>query len=71
MITRIDPPGAAPIMAIAAHPDDIERWCAVTLARGIDAGAVVGLLLVTSGEHGTDAPAGLPLAEAFHVPRIG
>jgi LmbE family N-acetylglucosaminyl deacetylase len=40
-------------MAIAAHPDDIESWCAGTLALAIDAGASVRLLLVTSGELGS------------------
>jgi len=64
MIARVDPPSAAPIMTIAAHPDDIESWCAGTLARSVDAGAVVGLLLVTSGEHGTDNPSDWPEAVA-------
>lgn len=40
-------------MAVAAHPDDIERWCAGTLAQAIDMGAAVRLLLVTSGEAGS------------------
>jgi LmbE family N-acetylglucosaminyl deacetylase len=40
-------------MAVAAHPDDIERWCAGTLAHAIDMGATVRLLLVTSGEAGS------------------
>jgi LmbE family N-acetylglucosaminyl deacetylase len=43
-------------MAIAAHPDDIERWCAGTLARTSDAGATVRLLLVTSGDGGSSDP---------------
>jgi len=50
----VEPPKAVSIMAIAAHPDDIESWCAATLVQAIDQGAVVRLLLVTSGEHGTD-----------------
>jgi LmbE family N-acetylglucosaminyl deacetylase len=37
-------PGPEPIVAVAAHPDDIERWCAGTLARAIDMGATVRLL---------------------------
>jgi len=41
------------MMAIAAHPDDIESWCAGTLVQAIDRGAMVRLLLVTSGEHGS------------------
>ncbi len=50
----VESPRAVSIMAIAAHPDDIESWCAGTLAQAIDQGATVQLLLVTSGEHGTD-----------------
>src|SRR5713226_6128981 len=52
----VDPPGDGSIMAVAAHPDDIERWCAGTLAHAIDMGATVRLLLVTSGEAGSSAP---------------
>jgi LmbE family N-acetylglucosaminyl deacetylase len=52
----IDPPGAVAILAIAAHPDDIESWCAGTLARAIDAGAMVHLVLVTSGDKGSNDP---------------
>jgi LmbE family N-acetylglucosaminyl deacetylase len=43
-------------MAIAAHPDDIESWCGGTLARAVDAGAQVRLLLVTSGDKGSADP---------------
>ncbi len=49
----LEAPGAVAIMAIAAHPDDIESWCAGTLVQAIDKGAQVRLLLVTSGEHGS------------------
>ena len=49
----VAPPGAGSILAIAAHPEDIERWCAGTLARAADAGATVRLLLVTSGDKGS------------------
>lgn len=47
------PPDGGAILAIAAHPDDIESWCAGTLTLAIDRGAVVRLLLVTSGDKGT------------------
>lgn len=60
----VDPPGAASIMAIAAHPDDIESWCAGTLARAIDAGAAVRLLLATSGDKGSSDPADTAMAVA-------
>ena len=54
--TIIDPPGAVSILAIAAHPDDIESWCVGALARAVDVGATVRLLLVTSGDKGSDDP---------------
>jgi LmbE family N-acetylglucosaminyl deacetylase len=52
----VEAPGSGSIVAVAAHPDDIERWCAGTLAHAIDQGATVRLLLVTSGEAGSSAP---------------
>src|SRR5215217_6569166 len=58
--TVIEPPGPVAIMAIAAHPDDIESWCAGTLIRAIDAGATVRLLLVTSGDKGSSDPQAMP-----------
>jgi len=56
-LTVVEPPGAASIMAIAAHPDDIESWCAGTLVRAIGKGATARLLLVTSGDKGSSNPA--------------
>jgi LmbE family N-acetylglucosaminyl deacetylase len=52
----VEPPSGLSLVAIAAHPDDIERWCAGTLARTIEAGATVRLLLVTSGDSGSSDP---------------
>ncbi len=60
----VDPPGSSSIMAIAAHPDDIEGWCAGTLACAIDRGATVRLLLVTSGDKGSSDPAAQPASVA-------
>ena len=59
-MTVVEPPSRVPIMVVAAHPDDMESWCAGTLVRAIDSGATVRLLLVTSGEHGTSDPADVP-----------
>lgn len=42
------------VLAIAAHPDDIESWCGGTLAVAIDQGCSVRLLLVTSGDKGSN-----------------
>lgn len=49
-----EPPSAARALVVAAHPDDIESWCAGTLARMVDAGTVVTYLLLTSGDKGME-----------------
>ncbi|MDN3594745.1 bacillithiol biosynthesis deacetylase BshB1 [Zunongwangia endophytica] len=41
------------ILAIGAHPDDVELSCAATLAKEIDRGKKVGILDLTRGELGT------------------
>jgi len=43
------------ILAIGAHPDDIELGCGGTLARFRDAGHHVHGLVITSGEEGTSS----------------
>ncbi len=60
----VDPASDPSVMAIAAHPDDMESWCAGTLARCIDAGASVRLLLVTSGDKGSNEPGAEPTSVA-------
>ncbi|MFC1936863.1 PIG-L deacetylase family protein [Chloroflexota bacterium] len=44
------------VMAIYAHPDDIEFSCAGTMARWVKAGAEICYVLVTSGDAGIDDP---------------
>lgn len=61
-ILVVDAPGPASILAIAAHPDDIESWCGGTLAQAIDQGSEVRLLLVTSGDKGSSDPTTTPVA---------
>ena len=58
----VAPPLPVSIMAIAAHPDDIEFWCAGTLIQAIAAGASARLLLVTSGDKGSSDPAAISTA---------
>lgn len=41
------------ILAIAAHPDDLELGCAGTLIKHIKAGEAVGIIDLTEGELGT------------------
>lgn len=44
------------VLVIAAHPDDIESWCAGTVCRFTDAGKYVAYILCTSGDKGTSDP---------------
>jgi len=41
------------ILAIGAHPDDVELSCSGTLAKEIDRGKKIGILDLTRGELGT------------------
>ena len=52
------------ILAIAAHPDDIELACSGTLLHHIKMGKKVGILDLTQGELGTRGNAPLRLQEA-------
>jgi LmbE family N-acetylglucosaminyl deacetylase len=49
-------PAQQSVVAIAAHSDDIERWCAGTLAQARDACSTIRLLLVTAGDQGSADP---------------
>jgi LmbE family N-acetylglucosaminyl deacetylase len=44
------------VVAVGAHPDDIEFHCGATLARWSAAGAVVHLVICTDGSKGTWDP---------------
>ena len=52
------------ILAIGAHPDDVEMSCGATLAKEIAKGKKVGILDLTRGELGTRGSAELRDAEA-------
>jgi LmbE family N-acetylglucosaminyl deacetylase len=58
---RIDLPPPRRVLAVGAHPDDIEFGCGATLAKWSDAGAEVHLCICTDGSKGTwDPDATLP-----------
>jgi LmbE family N-acetylglucosaminyl deacetylase len=47
-------PDAGRVLAVAAHPDDLEYFCGGTLCRMAQAGVRVAALLATRGELGGD-----------------
>lgn len=52
------------ILAIGAHPDDVEMSCGATLAKEISLGKKVGILDLTRGELGTRGSAEIREKEA-------
>src|SRR5690606_35720429 len=52
------------ILAIGAHPDDVELGCGATLAKEIAKGKKVGILDLTRGELGTRGTAEIRATEA-------
>lgn len=58
------------ILAIAAHPDDVELGCAGTLLVHLAKGDKVGILDLTEGELGTRGTPEIRLAEAQEAARI-
>lgn len=62
--TRAGSAAAAEVLAIGAHPDDLELGCGGTLALLAAAGRRVAILHLTRGERGTRGTAESRLAEA-------
>lgn len=58
------------ILAIGAHPDDVELGCAATLAKEISLGKKVGILDLTRGELGTRGSAAIRDEEAAKAAKI-
>lgn len=58
------------VLAIAAHPDDIELGCAGTLIKHAEAGQAVGIVDLTQGELGTRGTVALRYQEAQLAARI-
>lgn len=58
------------ILAIAAHPDDVELSCSGTLLKHTALGYDCGILDLTSGELGTRGNAELRLLEAAEAAKI-
>lgn len=58
------------ILAIGAHPDDVEMSCAGTIAKEIARGKKVGILDLTRGELGTRGSAEIRDQEATNAAKI-
>ncbi len=58
------------ILAIAAHPDDIELGCAGTLIKHVLAGQAVGIVDLTEGELGTRGSVALRYEEAARAAEV-
>ena len=58
------------ILAIGAHPDDVELGCAATLAKEISLGKKVGIIDLTRGELGTRGSAEIRDKEAAIAAQI-
>jgi bacillithiol biosynthesis deacetylase BshB1 len=58
------------ILAIGAHPDDIELGCGATIAKEISLGKKVGVLDLTRGELGTRGSAEIRDMEASNSAKI-
>jgi bacillithiol biosynthesis deacetylase BshB1 len=58
------------ILAIGAHPDDVELGCAGTLAKEISQGKKVGIIDLTRGELGTRGTSETRDAEAAEASRL-
>jgi bacillithiol biosynthesis deacetylase BshB1 len=58
------------ILAIGAHPDDVEMGCGATIAKEVGKGRIVGILDLTRGELGTRGSAEIRKAEATAAAQI-
>jgi LmbE family N-acetylglucosaminyl deacetylase len=58
------------LLAIAAHPDDVELTCGGTLIKMARQGYAVGILDLTGGEMGTRGSADSRSKEAAAAARI-
>ncbi len=58
------------LLAIAAHPDDVEQTCGGTLLRMAEAGYRTGIIDLTAGDMGTRGTPEIRIAESVEAARI-
>ena len=58
------------VLAIAAHPDDVEQTCGGTLLRMAEAGYSTGIIDLTAGDMGTRGSPEIRVEESEAAARI-
>jgi bacillithiol biosynthesis deacetylase BshB1 len=58
------------ILALGAHPDDVEMSCGATIAKEVSKGKKIGIIDLTRGELGTRGSAEIRSAEAAAAAKI-
>ena len=58
------------VLAIAAHPDDVEQTCGGTLLRMAEAGYTTGIIDLTAGDMGTRGSPGIRIAESEAAAKV-
>jgi bacillithiol biosynthesis deacetylase BshB1 len=58
------------VLAIAAHPDDVEQTCGGTLLRMAEAGYTTGIIDLTAGDMGTRGSPEVRVAESEAAARV-
>src|SRR5271167_3111744 len=58
------------ILAVAAHPDDVELTCGGTVIKMVEAGYRVGILDLSAGESGTRGSPSLRSQESSRASRV-
>ena len=58
------------VLAIAAHPDDVEQTCGGTLLRMAEAGYKTGIVDLTAGDMGTRGTPETRVAESEEAARL-
>jgi bacillithiol biosynthesis deacetylase BshB1 len=67
---RKSKPESLDLLAIAAHPDDVELTCGGTLIKMVEAGYRVGVLDLTGGESGTRGSVALRQRESERASKV-
>jgi bacillithiol biosynthesis deacetylase BshB1 len=58
------------LLAIAAHPDDVEQTCGGALLRAADAGYRTGIIDLTAGDMGTRGTPEIRVAESLDAAKV-